>query len=64
MKADDACSRVRRSPMSTDARGGVVRDEDALAEGIGADMVGGQGEERRVVGGRTGGVGPGHYNLK
>jgi len=45
MKADDACSMVHRSRMSTDARGAVVRDEDVLPEGIGADMVGGQGEE-------------------
>ena len=48
--------------MSIDARGAVVRDEYALAEGIGGDMVGGQGEgrEQRGVGRRTGGVGPGH----
>src|SRR5882762_7527266 len=44
MKADDACSMVRRSPTSTDARGAAVRDEDVLPEGIGGDMVGGQGE--------------------
>ena len=38
--------------MSTDARGAVVRDEDRLPEGIGADIAEGQGEgrERRVVG--------------